>query len=155
MSSEHTFDQDQDDGHRLRSRLRAQAETVARRLRASGLQARTVILKVRTNQRSTLGRYRLLTRSRTRPEATEDAMVLYRTASELLDTLDLAGARVRLVGVGVSSFTTCTRQGRLFEEAGSGGRRKLHQTLDCITNRFGKKSIVPASTLEGRNPPEL
>jgi len=158
MSSEHTFDRDLDDGEYLRNRVRAQAEAVARRLRVSGLRARTVTLTVRTTQRSTHGRYRLLTRSRTRPAATEDGMVLYRTAIELLDALDLAGARVRLVGVGASSFvpsSTGNRQGRLFEETESGGRHKLHQALDRITHRYGKKSIVPASTLEDRNPPEL
>jgi len=147
ISSENTFDRDQFVGERLGNQIRRHAETVGRRLRAAGLRARTVTLKVRTNQRRKDGRYRLLTRSHTRAEAVDDSVAIYRDAIRLLDRLELGPARVRLIGVSVSSFQTGERAGELFPEPEDGERQRLYDAVDRIADRFGTRSIVPASTL--------
>ena len=92
IGHEETFPVDLHDHAVLDHHLVGLADGVASRLRAAGVAARTVQLKVR------FGDFTTVTRSRTLAEPTDLAADLRRVAGELLHTLDVAPG-VRLLGV--------------------------------------------------------
>ncbi len=98
ISTEDTFATDVKDAAELAEILRRHARQVAARLTAAGLFARTVTIKVRRPDFSTL------TRARTLVGATDRVDVITQVAQALLDALDLTGG-VRLLGVGVTGLT--------------------------------------------------
>jgi DNA polymerase-4 len=77
--------------------LTRQAGSVAARLRKAGLSGRTVTIKVRLHDFTTLNR------SSTLPSPTDNATTIARLARGLLTELDTSGG-VRLLGVGVSGL---------------------------------------------------
>lgn len=98
--SETTFEGDVTSEERLKLELGRLAEDVARRLDHLGRGGRTVTLKVRYSDFTTI------TRSRTLSEPTQEAPVIAQAARELLTTATDAGERpIRLMGVNVSSLT--------------------------------------------------
>ncbi|MEZ0164802.1 DNA polymerase IV [Kineococcus sp. LSe6-4] len=98
VSAEETFAVDLTDRRDLAERLRRMADRVAARLAAAGLSGRTVTVKVRRYDFSTLNR------SRTLPHATSSAREIAQNAGDLLDAVDVADG-VRLLGVGVSGLS--------------------------------------------------
>ncbi|NEE04242.1 DNA polymerase IV [Phytoactinopolyspora halotolerans] len=98
ISVEDTFDRDITDRALLAGLTRRLAEKVADRLVRSGHSARTITLKVRLHDFTTLSR------SATLPGPTDDARSISRLAVQLLDEVDTAGG-IRLLGVGVSGLS--------------------------------------------------
>ena len=98
ISVEDTFEIDLVSRDDLVTILVRDAHQVAGRLRAAGLFAHTVSIKVRLHDFSTL------TRSRTLRSATDRADVIGSVATSLLRAVDTTGG-VRLLGVGVSGLT--------------------------------------------------
>ena len=94
ISTEDTFATDVTDAAELAEILRRHARQVASRLAAAQLFARTVTIKVRRPDFSTL------TRARTLVGATDRFDVIATVAQSLLDALDVSGG-IRLLGVGV------------------------------------------------------
>ncbi|RMI41246.1 DNA polymerase IV [Streptomyces triticirhizae] len=118
ISVEDTFEVDMTDRARIRFEVRRLAERCVTRLRAAGRSGRTVVLKVRRYDFSTL------TRSETLRGPTDDLAVVREAAERLLESVDTTEG-VRLLGVGVSSLADFTQED-LFaqsERAGSGGER--------------------------------
>lgn len=109
VSAEDTFERDVVEPAVLRGLLDTLAARVASRLRADGLSGRTVTVKVRAHDFSTLSR------SATLRGPTDDVRVVSRVARRLLDEVDTTGG-VRLLGVGVTGLTDWT-QDDLFEDA--------------------------------------
>ncbi len=134
---EETFPHDLRDRERLERELVRMADAVAARLRAHGLAGRTVTLKVR------FGDFTTLTRSTTTAVATDSGRELARLAKGLLDGVDPAPG-VRLLGVSVGNLAAeVVRQLRLDEvvdEASPG----LDAVVDRIRGRFGEDAIGPA-----------
>ena len=97
MSVEGTYEDDLTDRRLMEGLLTRQAASVAERLRRNGMSGRTVTIKVRMHDFTTLSRSSTLT------SPTDDAGVVGRTARALLADLDTAGG-VRLLGVGVSGL---------------------------------------------------
>ncbi|WP_322936500.1 DNA polymerase IV [Nocardioides bizhenqiangii] len=97
VSVEGTYEQDLTDRKLMESLLTRQAADVARRLRKNGMSGRTVTIKVRLYDFTTLNR------SATLPSPTDDEAVVARLARRLLEDLDTSGG-VRLLGVGVSGL---------------------------------------------------
>ncbi len=97
VSVEGTYDHDLTDRSLMEHLLTRQAGDVARRLRKSGLSGRTVTIKVRMHDFTTLNR------STTLPSPTDTAATVARLARGLLADLDTSGG-VRLLGVGVSGL---------------------------------------------------
>jgi DNA polymerase-4 len=99
ISAEHTFPTDTADRHELWRELRAQAEEVAGRLRAEGLLAGEVAIKLRSAD------WRTITRQMRLPLATAEATALANGAAELMrrhwDRLSL-----RLIGLRAGHLTT-------------------------------------------------
>ncbi|TWG96957.1 DNA polymerase-4 [Nocardioides sp. J9] len=97
VSVEGTYEHDLTDRRQMEAIVVRQAGEVARRLKKHGLSGRTVSLKVRMYDFTTLSR------SATLPAPTEEAATIARLARTLLADLDTSGG-VRLLGVGVSGL---------------------------------------------------
>ncbi|MFK4541666.1 DNA polymerase-4 [Streptomyces tendae] len=109
VSVEDTYDVDIHDRVRVGVEVGRLADRCVRRLRASGLSGRTIVLKVRRYDFSTL------TRSETLRGPTDDPAVVREAAARLLDSVDTTGG-VRLLGVGVSGLADYTQED-LFAQA--------------------------------------
>ncbi|MDI6102502.1 DNA polymerase IV [Actinoplanes sp. NEAU-A12] len=110
VSAEETFDVDLNDPGRLNRELDLLATRVAGRLRRSGLTGRTVNIKVRHPDFTTV------TRAVTRDQPTDDGRLIAQLARRLLAELNTSGG-VRLLGVGVSTLADFA-QDDLFTAAG-------------------------------------
>jgi DNA polymerase-4 len=110
VSVEGTYESDVIDRAVMAAIVTRQAGQVARRLQSSGLSGRTVTLKVRLYDFTTL------TRSSTLDGPTDDAGVIVRTAKRLLTELDPVGG-VRLLGVGVSGLADWVQDELFGDEA--------------------------------------
>jgi DNA polymerase-4 len=97
VSVEGTYDTDLTDRKLMEGLLTRQAANVSERLRKSGLSGRTVTIKVRLHDFTTLSR------STTLPSPTDSGPTIARLARALLADLDTSGG-VRLLGVGVSGL---------------------------------------------------
>jgi DNA polymerase-4 len=145
LSREETFARDIRDAETLRRELLRLSDEVAWRLRRHGLQARTVNLKLRYGDFSTL------TRQVTLPDATDSGPVLYAHAVALFDRVWDRRA-VRLVGVGGSNLEQRGRQLRLFEQEDR-RQSQLDAALDRIRAKYGESAIRRASLLDERDEP--
>ena len=97
VSVEDTYDTDHVDKRLLEALLDRQAVKVAERLRKARLSGRTVSIKVRLHDFSTVSR------SATLPEPSDDGRQIARVARRMLGELDTSSG-VRLLGVGVSAL---------------------------------------------------
>ncbi|MEF9881685.1 DNA polymerase IV [Streptomyces sp. P9-A4] len=113
VSVEDTFDVDLHDRVRIRVEVERLAERCVGRLRASGHSGRTIVLKVRRYDFSTL------TRSETLRGPTDDPGVVREAVGRLLEGVDTTGG-VRLLGVGVSGLADYTQED-LFAQAEARG----------------------------------
>ncbi len=98
ISSENTFGTDTEDRPLLRACLRDQAEEIAGKLARRSLVARTVQVKVRYSDFTTL------TRQFSRDEPVTEAREIYRLACWLLARDKLVHRPLRLLGMGVSGL---------------------------------------------------
>jgi DNA polymerase IV len=154
IGAEETFPSDVDDPELIRRELLRLSGRTARGLRSAGSMARTVVLKLR------LADFTTITRSRTLPEPTDVARKIYVTACALYAASGLdAGARLRLVGVRAAGLVPASRAATqlAFGERGPGWR-DAERTLDRIAGRFGTDSVRPATLVRGeveatRGPP--
>ena len=153
LSREETFAQDIRDPAVLRRELLRLSDAVAARLRHHGLRSRTISLKLRYPDFTTLSRQVTLT------EPTDAGPAIYAQALALFEA---AWDRrpVRLLGVSADNLTQAARQLRLFEQE-EARHAQLEATLDRIRARFGEHAIQRASLLEepealwtGRDAPE-
>ncbi len=113
VSVEGTYETDLTDRRLMEGLLTRQAGEVATRLRKHGLSGRTVTIKVRLHDFTTLNR------SSTLSGPTDRAATIARLARSLLADLDTSGG-VRLLGVGVSGLADWI-QDDLFGESGEDG----------------------------------
>ncbi|MEZ5129665.1 MAG: DNA polymerase IV [Micropruina glycogenica] len=109
ISVEDTFETDVTDREALHAVIARDAASVARRLSAAHLFARTITLKARYPDFTTLSR------SRTLDGATDDAAVITLVARALLDQVELLRG-VRLLGVGVAGLTESAQEALFGEQ---------------------------------------
>jgi DNA polymerase-4 len=135
ISAEETFDRDLTDRATLVRVLREQADKLAERCRAKGLQAGVVCVKIRRADFKTYSRQR-----RIAPPVSE-AGPIARLACELLDHWldEQPGVAVRLLGVGVSGLSDARQLG-LFETGP--GRSRLDAAVEAIRERFGDGALA-------------
>jgi DNA polymerase IV len=148
VGAEETFSRDVDDPAVVLREVLRLSERVAARLRSGGFAGRTVVLKVRFADFTTI------TRSRTLRESTDVGRDVYRTARELWTALGLVRARIRLVGVRVEGLVDAgTRPRQLLLDEPEVGWREAEQAADRASARFGAGSVRPASLVERLPPP--
>ena len=147
IGAETTFDADIDDPARVRAHLLRLSDRVGARLRASGQVGRTVQLKLRFADFTTL------TRSRTLTHGTDVTQEIYRTAGALLDDLGLQRVRIRLVGVRVEGLIPAVNSVRQLALGESEtGQREAERAVDALRSRFGSAAIRPARLVDLDDP---
>lgn len=144
ISHETTFEQDIADMDVLRAWLLDLTEQVAWRLRRHKMRARTVHLKVRFADFSTI------TRSQTLRDATDITQELWQAAEEMFSHRLPAGhLPVRLLGMGVSGIDDRgLAQGLLFDQEERQKQARLDAVTDLAKERFGAGAIRRGSGLE-------
>jgi DNA polymerase-4 len=140
VGAEETFATDVDDPQLIRRELLRLSGRTARSLRASGSVARTVVVKLR------LANFTTITRSRTLPEPTDVARKIYVTACDLYAAAGLdSRARLRLVGVRAAGLIPAARSAT---QLAFGERpvswRDAERAVDRISGRFGPDTVRPA-----------
>jgi DNA polymerase-4 len=145
IGAEETFDTDVDDPDVIRRELLRLSGRTARGLRAAGCAARTVVVKLR------LADFTTITRSRTLPEATDVAQQIYATACSLYAAAGLdARARLRLVGVrAVGLIPAAAVDSQLAFGDRPASWREAERAVDMIAGRFGTDMVRPATLVKG------
>jgi DNA polymerase-4 len=134
ISQENTFSVDVRDDRTLEKTLREQAREVARQLRKSDLAGKTVKLKIRWSDFTTI------TRQVTLPTSTDNEDEIFHTAVKLMKTIRKPNQAVRLIGVGVSGISAPVRQLSLWD-TGSEKSRKLQEVMDQLQEKYGRDVI--------------
>lgn len=147
MGSEETFGRDTDDRAVVVRELLRLAGAVTRRMRRAEVVGRTVTLRVRFSDFTTI------TRSRTLPDPTDVTAEVHAVAVGLYDALALQRVRVRLVGVRVEGLAPRSRaQRQLVLGARERGWEEADRAVDRATDRFGGGAVRPATLLQGHRP---
>lgn len=144
IGADETFPVDVDDPAYIHRELLRLSVKTTRRMRAAGMVGRTVSIKVRFADFTTI------TRSRTLRDPTDVSTEVYAAARALYDALGLQRARLRLVGVRVEHLLPVTQasvQPTLDEP--EFGWRDADRAVDRAAARFGTGSVRPASLLRG------
>lgn len=142
MGAEETFGRDTRDLELLRATLRGQSERVARALRMEGCAGRTVTLKLRFADFSTI------TRAHT-DDPTQDGLAIFRRADALFGRVKLAQA-VRLIGLSVSGLGRAGEGQLSLLEPDASRRERLARAVDRLAARFGESAVRPASLIGKR-----
>ncbi|REK12365.1 MAG: DNA polymerase IV, partial [Actinobacteria bacterium] len=141
ISVEETYAEDLQGRDLVESAVMAHAQRLATRLRRSGRKPRTISLKVRYDDFSTI------TRSRTVPFGVDTAREIFLVARELLGQVP-ADRPVRLLGIAGSSFEEGEPDQRLFEQDEQWSR--VGRALGDVEDRFGTGKVTPARLMEWR-----
>jgi DNA polymerase-4 len=144
IGADETFAHDIDDPVRIHRELLRLADRTAARARSAGMTGRTVSIKVRFSDFTTI------TRAKTLRHHTDVSREIFATARELYDRLGLQRARIRLVGVrleGLVETGAAPIQARLDEP--EHGWRDADRAVDRASARFGAGSVRPASLMGG------
>lgn len=143
VSVEETYSQDLAGRSLVESAVMAHSQRLAGRLRRSGLTPRTISLKVRYDDFTTV------TRSRTLARGTTSAREIFRVAQELLSAVP-DDRPVRLLGVAGSGFDgTEPLQDELFDEDDSWDR--LSRVIGDVEEKFGSGAVAPARLVDWRD----
>ncbi|MGC1373489.1 MAG: DNA polymerase IV [Candidatus Sulfotelmatobacter sp.] len=143
ISHEHTYNDDTADTNQLEATLMRLSEMVGRRLREANLHARTIQLKLRYKDFTTI------TRAHTRAQPTQIDGEIFEEVRALFRKNWKQGSQVRLLGVHVSSFESQPEQFDLL----SGNRdKRWHDALaaaDKLRDKFGESSVTLAAGMRG------
>jgi DNA polymerase-4 len=144
IGADETFSYDVDDPAYIHRELLKLSDRTAARVRAAGMVGRTVTVKVRFSDFTTI------TRSRTLRDPTDVSRDIFATALALYDGLGLQRVRLRLVGVrmtGLMDSAEAPIQGMLDEP--EHGWRDADRAVDRAGARFGAGAVRPASLVQG------
>ncbi|MFZ3266496.1 MAG: DNA polymerase IV [Terriglobales bacterium] len=143
ISHEHTFDEDTGDLERLQSTLMRLSEMVGRRLREGGYFARTIQLKLRYQDFTTL------TRAHSLEQPTQMDHEIFEQVRRLFLRNWKKGAPVRLLGVQTSNFESGPGQLSLLEPARDERWKKVLAAADHLRDKFGESTIGLATGMKG------
>ncbi|WP_411285290.1 DNA polymerase IV [Lapillicoccus sp.] len=140
IGTDETFAHDIDDPVVIHRELLRLSDRTAARVRAAGMMGRTISIKVRFADFTTI------TRARTLRDPTDVSRDIYVTATSLFDALGLQRARIRLVGVRMEGLVEAAHapvQAMLDEP--DHGWRDADRAVDRASARFGAGAVRPAS----------
>jgi DNA polymerase-4 len=137
-SAENTFSKDTMDPEELKQWLITQSERVGRDLRRGGYKGRTITLKLK------FADFTSLTRNTTLSRATDSTQVIIRHGIALLRKVDL-NKKVRLIGIGVSGFDSGPTRGLLFPNQEQEKQDSLDAALDRIADKYGTDIVGRAA----------
>lgn len=144
ISHEHTFNEDTADDGMLEATLARLSEMVGRRLRDHGLHARTVQLKLRYSDFTTI------TRAHSLDHATQLDTEIFEQARALFRGNWKPGATIRLLGVQTSGLEKLEGQLDLLEGERTARWHKALTAVDKLREKFGDDSVALAAGLKGR-----
>jgi DNA polymerase-4 len=143
ISHEHTYNEDTANVTQIEATLMRLSEMVGRRLREAGLHARTIHLKLRYKDFTTI------TRAHSLPAPTQLDTDIFEQARTLFCKNWRKGAEVRLLGVQASSFEAESSERDFLED----GRRQRWQNAlaaaDRLRDKFGESSVSLAGGMKG------
>ncbi len=140
VGHEMTFETNITDPTVIRAELLRMSNMVAVRLRKANLVGRTVVLKLR------FGDFTTITRSRTIAEPTDLGRNIYEEVREIYEALGKQDAPIRLVGVRAEQLQdTASTQFGLWDE--SEGWREAEDVMDAASAKFGRGAVKPARLL--------
>src|SRR5581483_7392529 len=135
ISHEHTFNEDTAELDQLESTLMRLSEMVGRRLRESGVYARTIQLKLRYKDFSTI------TRAHTIPAPTQLDIEIFEQVRQLFRNNWREGAQVRLLGVHASSLEEAGTQLDLLDEDRQQRWKQALSAADKLRDKYGESSV--------------
>ncbi|HUC28358.1 MAG TPA: DNA polymerase IV [Candidatus Acidoferrum sp.] len=143
ISHEHTYNEDTSEASQLEATLMRLCEMVCRRLREANFHARTVQLKLRYKDFTTI------TRAHTLSAPTQLDTEIFEQIRTLFRKNWKNGMQVRLLGVQASSFTEAADQINLLEGARQQRWKDALAAADKLRDKFGESSVGLASGLPG------
>jgi DNA polymerase-4 len=144
ISHEHTFNEDTADDNVLEATLARLSEMVGRRLRDQGLHARTLQLKLRYSDFSTI------TRAHSLDHATQLDTEIFEQSRALFRSNRKPRSAIRLLGVQASGLEEAEGQLNLLESDRAARWRKALTAVDRLREKFGDDSVALAAGLKGR-----
>ena len=141
ISAAQTFERDIDDPEIILQEFLRLVEKATARLRERSLFAKTISIKVRYADFTTL------TRSKTLPLAIDSAHQTYAVVKNLYTALGIDGARLRLVGVALENLQEMAPE-QLLLGARERGWREAESAMDKAQARFGQGSVRPGRLVE-------
>jgi DNA polymerase-4 len=143
ISHEHTYNEDTADISQLEATLMRLCEMVGRRLREANFYARTLQLKLRYKDFTTI------TRAHTLPGPTQLDGEIFAQVRTLFRNNWKAGREVRLLGVQASSFEGQTDQMNLLEGGQQQRWKDALAAADRLRDKFGESSVKLAGGMRG------
>ena len=143
ISHEHTYNEDTADVSQLESTLMRLSEMVGRRLRESNFHARTIQLKLRYKDFTTI------TRAHTLPAPTQLDTEIFEQIRQLFRKNWKQGVPVRLLGVHVSSFEAQDDQINLLDGTRQQRWKDALAAADRLRDKFGESSVTLATGMRG------
>ena len=143
ISHEHTYNEDTADVSQLEATLTRLSEMVGRRLREANLHARTVQLKLRYKDFTTI------TRARTLPAPTQLDTEIFEQIRVLFRKNWKKGTQVRLLGVQTSQFESQPDQINLLESNRQQRWKDALAAADRLRDKFGESSVKLAAGMRG------
>jgi DNA polymerase-4 len=143
ISHEHTYNEDTADAAQLESTLMRLSEMVGRRLRESNFFARTIQLKLRYKDFTTI------TRAHSLAEPTQLDNEIFEQIRTLFRKNWKRGMQVRLLGVQTSAFSTEAPQISLLEDGRQQRWKNALAAADRLRDKFGESSVGLAGGMRG------
>ena len=143
ISHEHTYNRDTANVDEIEATLMRLSEMVGRRLREQRLHARTLQLKLRYQDFTTI------TRAHTLETPTQLDNEIFHTIRRLFHGNWRKGDEVRLLGVHASSFRERSGQGELLEGESRGKWEQALSAMDRLRDKFGESSITLGTAMKG------
>lgn len=141
ISAAETFDRDIDDPEIVAKEILRMCERASSRMRERSLFAKTITLKVRFADFTTVNR------SKTLPLPVDTTHEIYEVAKALYEVLSIERARIRLVGVSLENLHTDTHE-QLVLGARESSWRELQGGIDAAKARFGRNSVMPGRLVD-------
>ena len=143
ISHEHTYNEDTANVEQIEATLMRLSEMVARRLREQKFHARTLQLKLRYKDFTTI------TRARTLAAPTQLDHLIFRHIRDLFHRNWRRGTQVRLLGVQASSFGEGSLQGDLLAGDSQNKWEQALSAMDRLRDRYGESSVTLGTGMKG------
>ena len=143
IGAERTFESDIDDPEEILAQILDLSNKVAKRLRAANYFSRTITIKVR------FADFTSVTRSKSLPASTDLATDIYATAKSLFEAMHLQRARIRLVGVRATGLVPTSESSVQLELSDrDSGWREAEEAIDQVSLKFGNSAVKPARLIK-------
>ena len=141
ISAAETFAQDLDNPEEILQEFLRLTQKATARLRDKELFAKTISIKVRFADFTTINR------SKTLPLATDSAHETYEVVKDLYKALRIDRARLRLVGVSLENLVDAAPE-QMVLGARDKGWRDAERAIDRARARFGRSSVRPGRLVD-------